>query len=251
MCPAATSPRSATIAISGRNRIAELDGVRGVAIGLVLIWHYFANGIVAPVEGTWLAHLKSMLGLTWSGVDLFLVLSGFLIGGILLDAKDSPNFFRTFYARRAFRILPLYFILIVLFIEGWLLNRSGIATPLRIFNAYIPVWTYPLFVQNFAMVWRGSFGAAWLALTWSLAIEEQFYLLLPLVIRRVSVNLVPTLAVSAICFCAALPRCSLALRSRVFRAVHSAAVAGRRSGVRCARSLHLSRSKELAMGPGA
>lgn len=88
-------------------RIPELDGIRGVAIGLVLLWHY-AIGPIQAIPGTFLAYLQACGRLTWTGVDLFFVLSGFLIGGILLDSRDSPNYFRGFYWRRFFRIVPLY-----------------------------------------------------------------------------------------------------------------------------------------------
>src|ERR1019366_3142953 len=71
-------------------RIPELDGLRGVAILLVLIWHYLANGLPA-------SHKLWFLGSTWSGVDLFFVLSGFLIGGILIDERQSPRLLKTFY----------------------------------------------------------------------------------------------------------------------------------------------------------
>jgi peptidoglycan/LPS O-acetylase OafA/YrhL len=74
-------------------RISQLDGVRGVAILLVLVWHYFAAQVVAEPK-SFLHYCASALSLTWSGVDLFFVLSGFLIGGILLDHRNTSNFFR-------------------------------------------------------------------------------------------------------------------------------------------------------------
>ena len=91
-------------------RIPELDGIRGVAIAMVIAWHYFsgpagANGFPA---GSALAYLQSAASLAWSGVDLFFVLSGFLIGGILLDSRDSPTYFRTFYTRRKKHFLPAW-----------------------------------------------------------------------------------------------------------------------------------------------
>jgi peptidoglycan/LPS O-acetylase OafA/YrhL len=101
-------------------RIPELDGVRGLAILLVLVWHYFQNGFggVPIARGAWQAYSFAMLRLTWSGVDLFFVLSGFLIGGILLDAKTSDHYYRTFYVRRMYRISPLYFLWMALFVVG-------------------------------------------------------------------------------------------------------------------------------------
>ena len=95
-----------------QGRIPELDGLRGMAILLVLVGHYFAvpgTGAASLLNGYWFR-------LGWTGVDLFFVLSGFLIGGILLDVRDSPNYFKTFYARRFFRIIPLYYAWILLYI---------------------------------------------------------------------------------------------------------------------------------------
>src|SRR5437867_3914121 len=73
-------------------RIPELDGVRGLAILLVLIWHYWASRIHPPL-GSPFVGIWMLSGLTWSGVDLFFVLSGFLIGGVLLEQRDSANYF--------------------------------------------------------------------------------------------------------------------------------------------------------------
>ena len=95
-------------------RIVEGDSLRGIAIFLVLLWHYFA--IPAQPPHRWvLSVILVLLRLAWSGVDLFFVLSGFLIGGIRLDARDSTGYFSTFYRRRLFRIVPLYSILCILY----------------------------------------------------------------------------------------------------------------------------------------
>src|SRR6266851_1125269 len=106
---AATSVKGTSpLHLSGR--IPELDGIRGIAIGMVLIAHHFE---VVSRPGSTLAYALVPLRLTWSGVDLFFVLSGFLIGGILLDARESSNYFRVFYTRRFFRIIPIYAVLLV------------------------------------------------------------------------------------------------------------------------------------------
>jgi peptidoglycan/LPS O-acetylase OafA/YrhL len=168
------------------SRIPELDGVRGLAILLVLVWH-FAVSKIHPEPGSWQEYALIPLRLTWCGVDLFFVLSGFLIGGILVDAKESGDYYRTFYFRRAHRILPVYFVWTALFVVGLLLVEPASAPPLhRLFNDDVPVWCYPLFVQNFFMSSRQLFGAEWLGITWSLAVEEQFYVLLPFLVRNVS-----------------------------------------------------------------
>jgi peptidoglycan/LPS O-acetylase OafA/YrhL len=163
------------------HRSRELDGIRGVAVLLVLVWHYVACQLLGAPAGSRLAGFRDALGLTWSGVDLFFVLSGFLITGILLDHRGASNFFRVFYIRRACRILPLYYLLLALYVlltllplaaerAGWLVNRP------------MPLWTYALFIQNIFMGAAGDFGAAALGVTWSLAVEEQFYLVIPLLI---------------------------------------------------------------------
>src|SRR4051812_39872913 len=85
------------------NRIPELDGLRGLAIAAVMCFH---AALYFPVQaGT----IRSLMLFGWSGVDLFFVVSGFLIGGILVDHRESRNYFSAFYARRFFRIIPLYF----------------------------------------------------------------------------------------------------------------------------------------------
>ncbi len=175
---------SAVIKAEGKGgRIAELDGLRGVAIGLVLIWHLFSTPAELLPKTFW-SYLSVFFGLTWSGVDLFFVLSGFLIGGILLDAKGSTNYFKVFYIRRFFRIVPIYFVVIASFL---VIRAIALRTPESAFgwtfSDAMPVWTYLLFLQNFWMVAAGKFGCGWLAATWSLAVEEQFYLTLPSIIR--------------------------------------------------------------------
>jgi len=164
-------------ALINSQRVRELDGLRGIAILLVLIWHY----VIVPadtVPGSKLAYLFALGRLTWSGVDLFFVLSGFLIGGILLDAKDSTNYFSVFYRRRFFRILPLYAVVLVIV---WATHGNA-----WLKADLLPWWSYVTLTQNFVMAVRNTLGGNALAITWSLAIEEQFYLTLPLVIRFTS-----------------------------------------------------------------
>jgi peptidoglycan/LPS O-acetylase OafA/YrhL len=170
-----------------RTRIPELDGLRGVAILLVVLWHYVFVFARVP-RGSLVAHAVSLLRLAWSGVDLFLVLSGFLIGGILIDSRRAPNYFTTFYIRRFFRIVPLYAVVCALYwacaILGAASWRGGAG---RALFANPPPWyAFALFVQNIVMAKRGSFEPLALGITWSLAVEEQFYLTFPLVVRLLS-----------------------------------------------------------------
>jgi peptidoglycan/LPS O-acetylase OafA/YrhL len=167
-------------------RIPQLDGVRGVAILLVLIWHFLVAPAGEPSTRA-LLHFLHGLRLSWSGVDLFFVLSGFLIGGILIDNRDSRNYFQVFYFRRICRIFPLYFLWLLLFvIARFLFGAATGSEPLSSeFSPLLPWWSYLTFSQNIASAHSGFFGAQWLGVTWSLAVEEQFYLLLPFMLRFV------------------------------------------------------------------
>jgi peptidoglycan/LPS O-acetylase OafA/YrhL len=108
-------------------------------------------------------------------VDLFFVLSGFLIGGILLDVRESPNDFRTFYGRRFYRIVPLYYLWIAVYF-----SFEAFRTAPETWHA-IPI--YALFLQNSVKIEHGVLGTAWLGALCSLAVEEQFYLIVPAVVR--------------------------------------------------------------------
>lgn len=163
------------------SRIPELDGIRGVAIGLVLVCHLFQ---VVTRPGSALAYVLVPLRLTWTGVDLFFVLSGFLIGGILLDARESSNYFRVFYTRRFFRIVPIYTVLLVLATVVIYLAKNGFIGGLKeLYTGTLPWPLFPLFLQNIGMSFKQVWGSFPLSVTWSLAVEEQFYLTLPLLIR--------------------------------------------------------------------
>ncbi len=177
---------------SGDRRIPELDGLRGLAILLVIMCHYIA-GASHPPLGFVADHLITILDLGWSGVDLFFVLSGFLIGGILLSSRNSPNYFRTFYIRRVHRILPIYYSWVLLYIVvvsicAYSSLRPVVMTPPGAVLApqdlaVIP--KYLLFLQNILYSPR-PFEWQWFVVTWSLAVEEQFYLAAPPLIRWVS-----------------------------------------------------------------
>jgi peptidoglycan/LPS O-acetylase OafA/YrhL len=152
-----------------------LDGLRGLAILLVMLYHYN----VELNHTNFLQRLAgSIFGFGWSGVDLFFVLSGFLITGILLDTRESPNCLSAFYMRRVLRIFPLYYLsLIVVF----LLVPAIFAQDVMILPAAEFRKAYLVYVQN----WLGGFhppGQGIVGHYWSLAIEEQFYLVWPLVI---------------------------------------------------------------------
>jgi peptidoglycan/LPS O-acetylase OafA/YrhL len=177
------------------SRVPELDGLRGLAVLSVVCWHYLA-GRMEPALGPVGAVADRALGLSWSGVDLFFVLSGFLIGGILIDNRESPRYFSSFYARRACRILPAYAAIVGLaFLWSAWAERAGVRIG---FGNLLPAWSYASFTQNFVMAARGTFGSHWLGPTWSLAIEEQFYLLLPVLVRLVPPARLPAVLVAGI-----------------------------------------------------
>lgn len=177
------------IETQGQTRIPELDGIRGLAIGMVVLYHYFLLTL-PPRPGTAVSYALAAGRLSWSGVDLFFVLSGFLIGGILLDARDSSNYFRVFYTRRFFRIVPLYgAVLMLSFLLTWALTGGlSFLQEGMLEGPQVPWLTYPLFLQNFWMAARSNLGGWNLGATWSLAVEEQFYFTLPLLIRVLSLR---------------------------------------------------------------
>ena len=172
-----------------RPRIPQLDGLRGLAILAVMAWHLVA----APLGAR-----TGPLALSWAGVDLFFVLSGYLIADILLKARDAANYFRVFYARRACRLLPLY----ALTLAGYAVAKVCLADRPVFAPLFEPgepsPWTYAVFAQNLGMAAHATFGPGWLAVTWSLAVEVQFYLLLPLLVRYARPSLVPAVAVASL-----------------------------------------------------
>ncbi|MBL9076579.1 MAG: acyltransferase [Planctomycetes bacterium] len=175
-------------------RVPELDGVRGIAIVAVVAMHATLYAKVDPrVAAEPLA--RAML-LGWSGVDLFFVLSGFLITGILVRARGSRHYFRNFYARRALRIFPLYWLILGLLL--FVLERPPTSGAERA--------SYLLYWQNWAWIWRfDAHPDLARTITWSLAVEEQFYLVWPAVVLLVPPRLLPRL-------CGALIVAAIALR---------------------------------------
>ena len=183
-------------------RVPELDGIRGIAILTIIVCHYFQNNL--PIDGIFSARLSRALSWTWSGVDLFFVLSGYLICNILLNNQTSPRYFVAFYVRRFFRIVPIYFLWVfVFYLTEKLLTNQPIFDPSVVYwltQPYGPsnLIYYFTFTQNFWMASNSTSGARWLDATWSLAVEEQFYLVLPFMVRFTSKRLLPYLFIVAI-----------------------------------------------------
>jgi peptidoglycan/LPS O-acetylase OafA/YrhL len=136
-----------------------------------------------------------MVGRT--GVDLFFVLSGYLITGILLANANSQSYFSTFYRRRSFRILPIYALMVAIYLIGRQLNGGVWA----LFDGPLPWWSYVIGLQNIWMTIDQTYGASWLSGTWSLAIEEQFYLIFPLVVYFMPPRMLPRLLIALLVLC--------------------------------------------------
>lgn len=158
-----------------------LDGVRGIAIALVL-YHHFVLYSGFRTGGTVERYVIHLRDATWLGVDVFFVLSGFLITGILYDTKSSSSFFKTFYSRRTLRIFPLYYgVLAILFFLAPAL--TGGAWFADVEGGQVWYWTYLSNVDVALNGWREPLEIGHF---WSLAVEEQFYLIWPLVVWAAS-----------------------------------------------------------------
>lgn len=163
--------------------VPALDGVRGLAILAVMIYRFGLRGdfyLSTDPTGQLPQWTIQTLLLGQRGVDLFFVLSGFLITGILFDAKGEMHFFRHFYTRRVLRILPLYYGSLVLFllVAPSLLSPSQFPTKHAIEDQH---WLW-LHAANFSFLIRGDWSLGRLDHFWSLAIEEHFYFVWPFVI---------------------------------------------------------------------
>jgi len=160
-------------------RVPALDGLRGLAILAVFAYHYGNGGNQSSIVAV--RAVSKVLGVGWSGVDLFFVLSGFLITGILLDTSQDSEYYKKFYVRRVLRIFPIYYL------------AAGIVCGLGV--AYGVHWKAG---HLFFLIYCGYPAAVmWPALVqlsplirithlWSLSVEEQFYMVWPWAIRRLA-----------------------------------------------------------------
>jgi peptidoglycan/LPS O-acetylase OafA/YrhL len=184
-----------TTAAAEPARLEALDGLRGFAIFAVVAFHamFLDPALLGAARPAPTDAYPTVALLGWCGVDVFFVLSGFLITGILLRSKGAPGYFRNFYARRALRIFPLYYLVVGLLLFA--LDRPATTGAEKA--------SYLLYYQNirYALVGEGTFDPARL-ITWSLAIEEQFYLVWPTVVwlcsRRALLRVCVAVVVGAI-----------------------------------------------------
>jgi peptidoglycan/LPS O-acetylase OafA/YrhL len=175
--PASRSSRSILL----KREMPGLDALRGIAVLSVVFLHGLKMTPQLAINVTHgIKVITAAVSAGWLGVTLFFVLSGFLITGILLDTKTRSNYWRSFYVRRMLRILPVY--LVTLLLCRLLLHVS---------------WTYIglclLFVANFIELRMASYGPLW-----SLAVEEQFYLVWPFLVRRLTQRTLAILCLASI-----------------------------------------------------
>jgi peptidoglycan/LPS O-acetylase OafA/YrhL len=172
--------------------LPALDGLRGLAILLVLTEHFVRLQPTTVVER--LVSRGAAVG--WVGVDLFFALSGFLITGILLEAKGGERFFRNFYLRRAFRIFPLYYgCLVLVFVVLPHLGVLGADQTRNLLHTQGWFWSY---LSNVMIARAGSLSASPMEHFWSLAVEEQFYLVWPLIVWLLPRRRLKTLCLGAL-----------------------------------------------------
>jgi peptidoglycan/LPS O-acetylase OafA/YrhL len=186
-----TKPKALPVGSNPASRIAQLDGLRGIAILLVISFHYINNQLL---------HAESAIGkilckatsFGWVGVDLFFVLSGFLIGNILIKNKGSKNYISTFYMRRIVRIVPNYYLAVSVFL-------IICAIPFFADNRFLtgdnvlPWWSYYVMVHNNYMAAMNSMGNNAFSITWSIGIEEQFYIIFPFIVYFIKDKWLPAL----------------------------------------------------------
>ena len=164
------------VAVKSGKHLPALDGVRGLAVLIVLAYH---TGGGAQSSNMTVRSIGIALKAGWSGVTLFFLLSGFLITGILWESKGAEHWWRNFYVRRILRISPLYYgSLLLVVVVAWATHNFWSGTR--------GLWVYALYLQNIPWVVDTGMGLRPLQLShfWSLAVEEQFYLIWPLLLWR-------------------------------------------------------------------
>ncbi len=165
--------------LAGRTHISNLDGLRALAVFLVLLHHF------GPYSTPLLWRIRPV---GWVGVDMFFVLSGFLITGILLRTRRRADYYRAFYVRRSLRIFPLYYCVLtgILLSMYWWDHGEPLRALLTKWGNPIWYWLYAGNIKS-ALIGSGPPSASLIPL-WSLHVEEQFYLLFPFVVRHLRIR---------------------------------------------------------------
>ncbi|SDD62625.1 Peptidoglycan/LPS O-acetylase OafA/YrhL, contains acyltransferase and SGNH-hydrolase domains [Mucilaginibacter pineti] len=188
-----------TIAKDKKRHIIELDGMRGLAVLIVMMFHFNVMSLVPVniIDG----FFSRLLNAGWIGVDMFFALSGFLITGILIESKKRGNYFVSFYYKRTLRIFPLYYLyLIVLFVLFYplIINKISAFEMNKVrYSQSIQIWFW-LYLSNIKQAVSGKFSSAGSAHLWSLAIEEQFYLVWPLIVYITSLKWLRNISIGII-----------------------------------------------------
>jgi peptidoglycan/LPS O-acetylase OafA/YrhL len=177
-----------------RGHISELDALRAFGITVVICEHMWIQN----------HPLWNVLHLSWILMDSFFVLSGFLIAGILLDSRSRPDYYRYFYVRRSLRILPVYYLLITVLTCATFINGTGyLYSGFPALYKWGSPWWYFVYLGNIpSAITSKAPTAARLSFAplWSLQIEEQFYILFPLLVRRLKLRTLAFTLVGLICF---------------------------------------------------
>lgn len=180
-----------------RGHIPELDGLRAFGITMVIVAHMW------PYPHGTHREIWNLLHLSWILMDCFFVLSGFLIAGILVDSRSRSDYYRSFYTRRALRILPIYYVLIAVLTWGTIFHGIGDLYGGNIaLHKWASPWWYFVYLGNVPpamtgttpIAARGAFGPLW-----SLQIEEQFYLLFPILVHRLRLQTLARILLGLVC----------------------------------------------------
>jgi peptidoglycan/LPS O-acetylase OafA/YrhL len=187
--------------LTDRRHIPELDGLRGLAVLLVIVFHSMH---VPKITTNFLdVSMHSLFMMGWCGVDIFFTLSGFLITTILLSTKNEKNYFSSFYYKRVLRIFPLYylyllFIFLIFFpeVHSKVFGQDKFKLELA---QHSQLWFW-LYISNIKQFILGRNFGAGVGHLWSLAIEEQFYLVWPCLVYFCSLKRLKTLSLILIIF---------------------------------------------------
>lgn len=191
LMPARASAEFVTDEQVFRGYIPELDSLRALGITLVVVGHFWPGGLNNGAK---------IVQLPWLFMDCFFVISGFLIASILLNTRTKPDYYKSFYLRRSLRILPVYYlVLIVVTVISFIWKGPDYTRMLNEWGS--PLWFF-VFLGNIPTALTGAWpfgaGGAYVPL-WSIQIEEQFYLLFPLLVHRLRLDRLASILCGLVC----------------------------------------------------